>query len=113
RTDTSLMVAERRGSVPAGGFDYEIPISAIDSLEMARGRRFDGTHASNSVLGGIAIGAAVGFVAGAMSGPGEDGHGIDAIAAIGLGTIGGLGGGLAGLIVGSRGTTVWARVRIP
>jgi hypothetical protein len=107
------LISERKGFAPVSGFRNEIPLAAIDSVEIARGKRFDSHRATRTILAGIGLGAALGVIAGSMSGPGEDGRGVDELAAVYLGTLGALGGGVVGAIVGSQRTTVRARVRIP
>lgn len=114
RTDTSIVVAQRSGSVAIEGFRNEIPMSRIDRIEAGQGTRWDPYHARRCVLAGAGIGALAGAVAGMIAGSGHAGAESETeLAVIAFGGVGALSGMIVGGMVASHGVTVWTQVRIP
>jgi hypothetical protein len=110
RTDTSIVLTERAGSAPAPGFRNEIAWNQIDLLQLNSGRRLNASHAGASVLKGIGLGGLIGASFGlvALAGQAEEAY----VAPIAFGTLGAFTGGIAGLVAGVNGGTVWTEIRI-
>ena len=112
RTDTSIVVAERRGSVRVAGLRNEIAYDRIQRLEVNRGKDYDGGRIFRKTLKG----AGIGFLAGAVllgasiaSDPGNEGN---AVAIFVVPPFGAAVGGIVGGILGMRGATQWIPIRL-
>ena len=107
-TDTSLVIAERRGSASLANFRPEIPLSRVIRLEANQGRKFSSGHFATRLLYGAVCGALVGGLTGYMldsSAPVNEG-----MATMILGTLGLTSGTVIGGAVGLYGRVSWEPV---
>jgi hypothetical protein len=111
RTDTSAVVAERRGSAPVVGFRNEMPFRVIDRIDVAAGREYNGGNRFLlKTLKGGGIGLLTGLALGAASVASEQENAIYAL--IVLPQAGAFIGSLIGAVNGLRGQTKWRPVDI-
>lgn len=118
RTDTSVVVAERPGSVRVVGLSGEIQMKDLDRLELKQGRRPAWDRLGPRMLKGAGIGAGVALttalIVGATRGGASDSD--IAVGPVGAAVLIGGPGALIGSIVGGAsvilGTTRWTPIRI-
>ena len=108
RTDSSAVVAERRGSARVVGFRNEMPFRVIDRIDVNAGSEYDGNRFLLKTLKGGGIGLLTGIALGAASVASEQENAIYAVSI--LPQAGAVIGGVIGAVNGLRGHTKWRPV---